>query len=340
MARTPSPLAHKPGSHTSPAPGTSHQTNSSELPGSPTQGSAGRQLPLPEPEGERGATTWTRIPGRQLSSATLSTSRGSLRKARTDRPSETLSSARQTPSASPAYRWAPGRTPAPRQAPSCPSAPRPGRRHAQWRRPARTPPGHEWPVAGAVADRPPTQGPRARAGAPAARACGGARLPASRRRPGPKAARRRPRRTCPGPRPSPRARAPAARPPGRPRPRPAPGRASPAVAALRGLQREVHARGPREGQQHLGDVELGRQRAGAQRQQPREQEQQRPQRPAPSRHPSRASPLATRCPAARALPSRPPSPVARARPAGDKRGREWGGARAAALGHFLGPGGT
>lgn len=35
-------------------------------------------------------------------------------------------------------------------------------------------------------------------------------------------------------------------------------RASPAVAALRSFQSEVHARGPREGQQHFGNVELGR----------------------------------------------------------------------------------
>lgn len=92
-------------------------------------------------------------------------------------------------------------------------------------------------------------------------------------------------------------------------------RASPAVAALRGLQREVHARGPRERQQHFGNVKLGRRGGGPQRQQPREREQQRRQPPAPRRHPRRTSPPATRRLAARARPLAPSSP-ARARRAG------------------------
>lgn len=68
-------------------------------------------------------------------------------------------------------------------------------------------------------------------------------------------------RTC-GPSPLPRAPAASRR-----------ARASPAVAALRSFQSEVHARGPREGQQHLGDVKL-RGRGGAHCL----QQQQRPER--------------------------------------------------------------
>lgn len=91
--------------------------------------------------------------------------------------------------------------------------------------------------------------------------------------------------------------------PGRPR-------ASPAIAALRSFQSEVHARGPREGQQHFGNVELGRRGGGTRDQQHGEREQQPQRPPGPRRHPRCASPPATRRPRAppRALrPARAPA---------------------------------
>lgn len=158
--------------------------------------------------------------------------------------------------------------------------------------------------------RPAARPPGRRAAAPAARA------PARKRRTAPPALRRhpspaqrlsalRPRRTSPRRLPHAAHLQRARQPPAARR-----GRSSPAVAALRGLQSEVYARGPCEGQQHFGDVELGRRHAGgALRQQHREREQQLRQPRGKRRHPPLASPPATQL--STCSPSRRPSPPAR-----------------------------